>query len=210
MTQTSTNNYREIGPITRLQIQRQSLKQPLEPQPGQRRSPERFYDPRHILAADALWLADGVATVAHGADYVLDVHAAAHPESRNRGNGNMLSVGFTSHYAQMRERFAPHITDGIAGENILVATNEHFALEDVAAGIAVRTADGALLNFGEVTVAAPCVEFSRFCLDDRYADPRPTSDALRFLDGGMRGFYAYVSAGLPTMLRIGDTLLARE
>lgn len=207
MNQNNANEYREIGQIVRLQIQRQTLKHPLEPRPGNRRSPEQFYDPQHILTSDELWVADAVASVALGEDYVLDVHAGAHPHSRNRGNGNMLSVGFTSHYEKMRGRFGEHLTDGIAGENILVATAEGFSLADVEYGLAVRTAEGDLLEFADVAVAAPCVEFSRFCLGDRYADPQMTSEALRFLDAGTRGFYAYISDGLPAMLRTGDSLL---
>ena len=204
------NSYREIGPIVRLQIQRQSLKQPLPPHPDGVRSPQRFYDPQHILAGDELWVADTVAAVALGDDYVLDVHAAAHPHSRNRGNGNMLSVGFTSHYDKMRDRFGDHLLDGIAGENVLVESSEEFSEDDLRGGIAIRTADGAMLTFSDVTIAAPCVEFSRFCVDDRYANPVPTSRALRFLDGGTRGFYAFISTGLPVMIRIGDTLLLRQ
>lgn len=204
------NSYREIGQIVRLQIQRQSLKHPLEPLPDERRFPERFYNPSHILAAEELWVADSVAAVAQGDAYVLDVHAAAHPHSRNRDNGNMLSIGFSSHYDKMRERFGEHLTNGIAGENILVETDDGFSIDDFQHGLAVQTSGGEILEFGEVSVAAPCVEFSRFCLGDRYADPKPTSEALRFLDGGTRGFYAYIASGLPVMLRTGDRLLVRS
>ena len=204
------HGYREAGRIVRLQIQRQSLKHPLEPRPEAGRSPERYYDPQHIIEADELWVTDSVAAVALGEDYVLDVHAAAHPHSRNRGNGNVLSVGFTSHYDKMRERFGDRLTYGIAGENILVEASGTFELEDFPHGLAVETGDGELLVFDEVTVAAPCVEFSRFCLDDRYADPLSTRKALKFLDNGTRGFYAYIGSDLPATIRTGDTLLIRE
>lgn len=209
MSEKNLSGYREIGPVVRLQIQRQSLKQPLDPQPGDFRSPERYYEPAHILASSELWIAKSVAAVRHGDDYILDVHAAAHPHSRNRGNGNMLSVGFTSHYDKMRVRFGEHLSDGIAGENILVETTERFEVDAFEHGLAVQTADGHLVEFGEITVAAPCVEFSRFCLGDRYASPKPTSEALRFLDNGTRGFYAFISDGLPAMIRTGDRLLVR-
>ncbi|MEZ4524132.1 MAG: hypothetical protein R3A46_21240 [Thermomicrobiales bacterium] len=199
--------YQVIGRIIRLQIQRQTLKHPLEPKPGHDRSPEQFYDPQHILASEELWVADTVAAIQLGDDYVIDVHAAAHPRSRNRGNGNMLSIGFTSHYDKMRDRFDDHLTDGIAGENILVEASGILDVEDFAAGLAIQTAHGELVECNEVTIAAPCVEFSRFCLGDRYADPRATSDALRFLGNGTRGFYGYISSGLPAMIRTGDTLL---
>jgi hypothetical protein len=199
-------NYREIGRIVRLQIQRKTLKDPLAPRPGGARSPERYYDPAPILSGEMLWVADSVAAVPRGEEVILDIHAAAHPHSRNRGNGNMLSIGFTSHYDAMRDRFGDHLTNGIAGENILVETDEQFTVDDFQQGLAIVTQDTRALEFGEVIVAAPCVEFSRFCLDDRFADPRVTSDALRFLDDGMRGFYAYISSGLPLGITLGDTV----
>ena len=202
--------YREIGKVVRLQIQRQSLKQPLPPHPDGVRSPQRFYDPQHILAGKELWFTDAVAAIALEDDYVLDVHAAAHPHSRNRGNGNMLSVGFTSHYDKMRGRFGGHLADGIAGENILVEANEIFTVDDLQSGLIVVTEDTGVLAFDEIIVAAPCVEFSRFCVNDRYADPPPTSRALRFLDNGTRGFYAYVTNGLPSMIRTGDVVALRQ
>lgn len=207
---TNLEGYREVGRIIQLQIQRQSLKHPLEPRPENRRSPERYYDPQHILASDELWVTDSIAAVAQGEDYVLDVHAAAHPHSRNRGNGNMLSIGFTSHYDKMRERFGGHMINGIAGENILVEASGVFEVEDFQRGLAIQTRDGQTIVFDEVAVAVPCVEFSRFCLGDRYADPRPTSEALRFLDNGTRGFYAYISSGLPAMIHPNDRLLVRS
>jgi hypothetical protein len=204
------NGYREIGRIVRLQIQRQSLKRPLEPLPGTRRSPDQYYNPARTLAGDALWVTDSVAAIARDDDMILDVHCAAHPQTRNRGNGNMLSIGFTSHYDKMRAGFGDHLADGIAGENILVETGELFELDDLEAGIVIQTGNDGCIAFDKLIVAAPCVEFSRFCLGDHYADPKATSEALRFLDGGTRGFYAYISSDLPAMLRVGDVLLTRD
>ena len=203
------SDYREIGPIIRLQIQRQSLKRPLEPREGDARSPEQYYDPDPILAGDNLWVTDSVAAVERDGEVILDVHCASHPRSRNRGNGNMLSIGFTSHYDKMRAEFGDHLVNGIAGENILVETDEQFEVGDFAGGLLIRTCDGEELRFDEVIVATPCVEFSRFCLNNRYADPRITSTALRFLDNGTRGFYAFIAAGLPITLRTSDRLFVR-
>jgi hypothetical protein len=204
------SGYREIGQIVRLQIQRQSLKRLLKRQPGARRSPEQFYDPAPILAGETLWVAHSVAALERDDEVILDVHCASHPRSRNRGAGNMLSIGFTAHYDKMRERFGAHLTDGIAGENILVESDGLIGLDDLVGGLVIERENGCRLAFNEVIVAAPCVEFSRFCLGERYADPQPTSEALRFLDGGTRGFYAFISDGLPAMLGTGDILHARH
>jgi hypothetical protein len=66
-----------------------------------------------------------------------------------------------------------------------------------------------MLRLDEVMAAEPCVEFSRFALhqpDDAPSD-EAVAEALRFLQGGMRGFYA-VYRGEPAVLRLGARLLA--
>lgn len=200
------SEWREIGEVCRLQIQRQSLK-PERPREGRR--PLKVYEPKPILSTTTLDVADSLVTADENGSPVVDVHCASHSESRNRGNGNMLSVLFTSHYEKMRERFGERITDGIAGENILVETDEYFELEDVESGLRVEGASGRYLEFGKVIVATPCLEYSRYCLGDPEADPRLASQALKFLDNGTRGYYCFVSDGLPVQLRIGDRLLVR-
>lgn len=201
--------YVEIGEIVRLQIQRESLK--VDMPDGER--PElrvrRYYDPTPILASDALAVADNLVTVEGDEGPVVDVHCVSHPRSRNRGNGNMLSVGFTGHYDKMRDRFGEHLTDGIAGENILVDNRAVLSIDDLEAGMRIETRDGQVLDFDPVTVAAPCVEFSRFCLGDLTAPPLDVKETLQFLDHGTRAFYAYIASGLPVTLRTGDRLFRR-
>ena len=197
---------RTIGKIVRLQIQSESLKRPLAPRPGEGHTPERYYDPSPIVPASRLWVTDSVAAVPLDGHYVLDVHAAAHPDTRNRGNGNMLSIGLSAHYENMRFQFGDHLIDGIAGENILVESGDKLTVDDFRGDVSIELQTGGCVRFDHVTIAAPCVEFSRFCLNDRFADPLPTSQALRFLDNGTRGFYGYMSSGLPAMIQIGDHL----
>ena len=73
----------------------------------------------------------------------------------------------------MRERYGERIRPGCAGENVLVETGREWRLDDFAGGLAFRSGrTGALVRLAEVTVAAPCVEFSRFSLGDRQASPR--------------------------------------
>jgi hypothetical protein len=150
---------------------------------------------------------DGSVHAVGGERSWLDVHCAAHPESRNRGNGNMLSIGFTGHYAVMRSRFGAHLTDAIAGENILVELDGVLQLPDVERGLRVVGADGRSLDFTRIEVAHPCVEFSRFCLADEDAPGPAIKETLQFLDDGMRGFYCFIDNGLPQEIRVGDQLL---
>lgn len=195
-------SYRTLGRIIALQIQTASLKVDAEPR--------AYYTPEPIRPVERLHIADGVIAGSVDGLEVLDVHCVAHPASRNRGNGNMLSVVFTGHYELMRAEFGTHLVPGIAGENILVEHDGRLTLDDLQHGVAIRTIDGSLIRFDSVAVAHPCVEFSRFSLDDLNADPRDVSQTLRFLDGGTRGFYCTVSSELPATIHIGDELMVRE
>lgn len=196
------SEYRSLGKIVGLQIQTSSLKVDGEPR--------RYYTPEPIRKVERLYVADGVVSGQVDGHEVLDVHCAVHPESRNRGNGNMLSVVFSGHYDLMRQEFGEHLVPGIAGENILVDYAGRLTLEDVERGLAIRDNDGNLVEFGTVSVAHPCVEFSRFSLDDLDASPKDVSKTLRFLDGGTRGFYCVVTSDLPATISAGDELLVRS
>ncbi len=190
-----------IGRIVRLQVQIRSLKQP-----GPR---FRCYDPSGIREVRSLELdGGGVAGIGADGERVPDVHHRDHPESKFRGN-NGVSVGFTSHYDLMRGRFPKGIDDGIAGENILVATDRTWSGADLAGGLAIATGDGRLLTLSPVVVADPCVEFSRWVLDWP-EDERPgkeVSEALVFLGAGVRGFYAAYE-GPPARIAAGDLVYA--
>jgi hypothetical protein len=188
-----------LGRLVRLQIQRASLKL------GEK--PNRVYDPAPLLAVDALTLTpDGALWRDPAGGETLDIHHAQHPATRNSGGANDLSLGFTGHYAALRARFGPHLTDGLAGENLLVERPGVTPLSALAGGLAVRrAATGDLVPLGEVRVAAPCVEFSRYA--GRSAAAEDVKAALQFLDAGLRGFYCTYS-GAPITLALGDELLA--
>ena len=182
---------REIGLIKHVQLQRSSLKQ------GQR--PQRYYDPAPLLVVERLRLAPGgVSAVSVIGEPIIDVHHAGHPETKNRLGTNSISIGFTSHYRAMRDRYGAHLSDGIAGENILVESDQLWSIDNLGAALLIQSADGRLVRLDALTVAAPCVEFSRFA--HLSADPL-TSEQLRttlqFLDGGMRGFYTRLANGQP-------------
>ncbi len=195
-----------IGPVVRLQVQAASLKVPS----GGRAGRHDRYDPAALRDVPALTL-DGrgvVGLVGDGpgdaTERVLDVHHPDHPASRNRGGRNGISIGFTAHYAAMRERFGDHLPDGVAGENLIVATGAVMGEDDLAGGLVVETADGPVC-LGGVAVATPCVEFSRYALrfPDEARPDRRVTEAIRFLDDGMRGYYAAMD-GPPTTVRVGD------
>src|SRR6266700_3073759 len=164
---------RELGRIVRLQIQRSSLKT------GEK--PRRSYDPAPLLAVDRVALGpDGVlGEEPGGGAWLVDVHHRAHPETKNEDGVHGVSLGFTSHYGLMRERFGARITLGCAGENIIVETTGRIAVEDLYAGVALLAPDGRELVRLDVL-----------------------KEQLQFLDGGTRGYYCRgVGSGI---VSIGD------
>ena len=195
---------REIGVIIRLQAQCANLKG----KNGRR----EYYDPAGIVALPALRLEEcGVIGLDAQGGAVLDLHHPAHPASKNRAGLNGVSFGLTTHYAAMRARFGPHLSDGIAGENILIdlinpgAFGGILSEGDLNAGLIIRAADGRSIHLERIMVAEPCTPFTRFALrhpPDAPSD-RSISAALTFLRAGMRGFYASYN-GPPALLHLGD------
>jgi hypothetical protein len=186
----------EIGRIVRLQIQRESLK----------RGPvgARYYDPAPVAVVEQLMLTrDGAVAPGPDGTEQIDVHNARHPASKNR-EINPVSVGFTAHYAAMRRRFGEHLVDGIAGENILVESDRILALADIERGVVILGDDGRRVELTGASVAHPCVEFSRHALGRLDATPLVVSQALRFLDNGVRGFYCCVESPKTFAVRLGD------
>jgi hypothetical protein len=191
--------FSEIGRIKLVQVQRASLKV------GER--PYRYYDPTPLLVVDGLLLSpSGAVGLAACGERTIDVHNIEHPASKNQRGINGISFGFTSHYQAMRERFGPHLTDGCAGENILIEADRAFALGDLGDRLAIETADGAIVYLASLLVAAPCVEFSQFAAGQGDRLPAEAlKTTLQFLDDGMRGFYAsFVGDPADAVVRVGD------
>ena len=188
---------RELGQIVRLQIQRDSLKT------GEK--PTRVYDTRPLLSVERLAVGpDGALGQAPDGSWVVDVHHRAHPRTKNEDGAHGLSLGFTSHYGLMRDRFGDRITPGCAGENILVASEQRITVDELARGVVLLTASGQELARLEVLqVAHPCKPFSGWALGGK-VESDVLKETLQFLDDGTRGFYCQgLSSGI---LSIGDRL----
>ena len=191
----------ELGRICRLQVQTSSLK--AGPPKG------RYYDPAPLRQVDQLELTtDGAVTIIDS-ERIIDVHNATHPATKNRDGINPISIGFTSHYDRMRDRFDQHLVNGIAGENILVEANDPLGFDRARGGFVIEGEDGRRIELGSVSIAHPCVEFSRFALNDRAAAPLVVSGALGFLDNGVRGFYVSVASSAPLRVEVGDRVFAK-
>jgi hypothetical protein len=170
-----------IGTIALLQVQRSRLKTGDKPQ--------RVYDPAPILRVNQLAVGpDGVFGLGPGQGWIVDIHHRAHPDSRNLDGHNGVSIGFTTHYGAMSDRFGSRIELGCAGENIIVETTRRFAIADIETGVTILAPDGSeRLRLSVLDVAHPCRPFTGWALGSK-VDSEVFKAHLQFLDGGMRGF----------------------
>lgn len=189
---------RTIGRITRLQIQRGSLKT------GEK--PTRRYDPTPLLAVATLHVTpDGALGGCADGEWIVDVHHRAHPFTKNEDGLHGISLGFTTHYDAMRERFGERIAVGCAGENIIATADRRFTYDDLAAGVAIVAPDGMeRVRLRVLQVAHPCRPFTGWALG-KQVEPEELKQHLQFLDNGTRGFYC-VGEGSGTVA-LGDSII---
>ncbi len=186
-----------IGTITRLQIQRDSLKR------GDK--PTRVYDPAPLLSVPALNVTpDGALGGTPDGMWIVDVHHRDHPRTKNDDGLHGISLGFTSHYDAMREHFGNRVEMGCAGENIIARADRRFTYEELADGVAILAPDGTQrVRLRILEVAHPCRPFTGWALG-KTVEPEELKKHLQFLDGGMRGFYC-VGEGTG-MVSLGDSI----
>ena len=180
----------KIGEIALLQVHGDLLKHP-----------DRF-DPAPLIQVDEASVDARGMLGWNGSAWIVDVHHQAWP---GRGGRRPLSVGFTSHYDMMRERFRD-VPLGAAGENIVVTSDEVMTESTLGSRLLVRGSDGREIPLTWPKVAKPCLPFTSFMLDlPAVGTLQEIGYDLAFLDNGMRGFIVGVE-GLtePVRLRVGD------
>ena len=184
--------------IVRLQVQTDPVKTG--------RAPLRRYDPSVIESVPRIEVGpSGVVGLADRSGAVVDVHHVDHPRSRDRKGDAGVTVMGTGDYARLRAAYGDHLTEGVAGETILVEAPDGLARRPLADRITVLTSGGPIV-LGRVRVADPCVEFSRYCLGQ---EPSPIVDdavrqALVDLDDGARGYRAVAEGS--GVIALGDEL----
>lgn len=182
--------------IVRLQVQTDPVKVG--------RAPLRRYDPAVIESVPRIEVSpSGVVGLARQLGSVLDVHHVDHPRSRDRRGNAGVSVMGTGDYLRLRARYGDHLTEGIAGETILVDCPDGLAGRSMADRMTVLTGGGPIV-LNQLRVAEPCVEFSRYCLRE---EPSPIVDdavrqALVDLDSGARGYRAVADGS--GVIALGD------
>ena len=185
----------EIGNIEMLQVQAGSLKV--------ERNGIKSYDPALLQSVDSIRLEAGGAVALCGGE-LLDVHHADHPQTKNRANQNAISIGFTGQYAAMRARFGSHLTNGCAGENILIGADRLLSAAELERDLVIVNQKNEQFRLTGLLCAAPCEPFSRFALGiDAEHSRTQMKRTLQFLDDGMRGFYAHLG-GAGGIVAVGD------
>lgn len=190
-----------IGVIKFLQIQQASLK-------AHHADGTRYYNPTPLLRLKRIQLtADGIIGLTESNDAILDVHHVKHPQSRHRGD-NPISIGFTSHYAHMRATYGDHLTDGIAGENIIVETSTRYTPESLSNRLVIyQHTTGNYIDLDDIIPIPPCEPFSRFA-QNRTLTPSDIKATLQFLSNGTRGFYGKLGdSNIIPIIQAGDTLV---
>lgn len=197
---------KKLGTLVFTQIQQSPLKV------GERT--ERRYDPAPILRVPKMRLTcQGVFGITEAGAEIIDVHHVDHPQSRNRGNANGISINFLPHYDRMRDRFPLRSTgvigDGIAGENLVIQPEPDFALDDIGSELMVEVAaTGQHVKLEDVMVIPPCAEFSCYLAGETIGGAQ-LRETLEFLSDGTRGFYASMQLKHPAVVvQAGDALYA--
>ena len=171
-----------------------------------------IYDPSRRVEVPQLFLThQGIEAENPQGERILDIHHAAHPDTHNEGD-NAISIGFTSHYAQMRTRFGEHMQDGIAGENIIIASEEQFWLDDLGQQIIIQDPNlEREVVLDVIQFAAPCEEFSHYAANSQ-GERLPAEElkaTLQFLGDGRRGFLLNLNVNQePNLVKPGDLVFA--
>lgn len=190
---------RRIGTVVHLQIQRERL--------IQAHGDGKIYRTEPLQGvAEMLLTSRGVLGRVNDG-WMLDRHHDDHPTNPNSDPRRALSVGFTSHYAAMAERFG-RAEVGVAGENLIVETDGMVQPETVAGGFEIHTPSHTIV-LRESAIAEPCVHFTRFLLGRPDAPLEDVKEPRNFLRNGMRGFVmALEHLDTPVTVRAGAEVWA--
>ena len=195
---------RELGKVKLVQVQPSGLI--IETLSGY------FYDVSRRVEVDELIITSlGIEATTVDGKHVLDIHHIKHPDKAYDDN-DLVSIGFTSHYKAMRERFGKHMVDGAAGENIIIEYDQEVWMDDLGGQIAIENLEtGQRTYLAVLSIAAPCEEFSHFAADRQHErlPPDELKATLQFLHNGRRGFLLILSEGQEmATVRAGDRVFA--
>ena len=162
------------------------------------------YDPAPLIQVEEAAVTHDGMLGWTGAAWVVDKHHQVWPEP---GPRRPLSIGFTSHYARMRDRYWD-VALGAAGENIVIKTDRVVALGDLGERLIVR-GQGREAVLLPVKVAKPCLQFSSYMRRlPEVGSYEDLAEDMKFLGEGTRGFIVtMIEHGEPVRIRVGDEVL---
>ena len=194
---------KELGKVKLVQIQPNGLI--VETPSGD------LYDATRLVEVDRLLITPlGIEAVLPTGEPVLDIHHINHHHKAYKDD--LISIGFTSHYAAMRERFGEHMQDGTAGENIIIESDREIWLDDLGQQVVIenaQTGQQTLLDF--LRIATPCTDFSHFAANSQHQrlPAAELKSTLQFLNHGRRGFLLALADGQETAaVQAGDRVFA--
>jgi hypothetical protein len=176
------------------------------------RPPGSVYDvSRRVEVEQLIITPKGIEAMTAGGEHVLDIHHMDHPD-KAYDDDDLVSIGFTSHYQAMRERFGAHIQDGTAGENIIIEYDREVWMEDLGRQVAIENGEtGQKTLLDVLSFAAPCEEFSHFVANSQH-EKLPGAElkaTLQFLNNGRRGFLLALHDGEgAATVQAGDRVFA--
>jgi len=198
-----SENIRELGRVKLVQVQPTGMV--IKTDSGD------FYDvSRRVEVAKLTITLLGIEADLADGEHVLDIHHIHHPDKAY--TDDLVSIGFTSHYAAMRERFGEHMQDGTAGENIIIASDREIWLDDLGQQVVIentQTGQQTLLDI--VRIATPCNAFSHFAANSQHQrlPANELKSTLQFLNKGRRGFLLVLSDGQNSVtVQAGDRVFA--
>jgi len=198
-----TDQIKELGRVKLVQIQPNGLI--IDTPDGD------IYDAARRVEVESLIITPlGIEAVLPTGEPVLDIHHINHPDKAYKDD--LISIGFTSHYAAMRQRFGEHMQDGTAGENIIIEHDEEVWLDDLGQRVVIENAEThqqAVLDI--LRIATPCKEFSHFAANSQ-GQRLPSAElksTLQFLNKGRRGFLLALADGQQNVtVKAGDRVFA--
>ena len=195
---------RELGKVKLVQVQPSGLI--IETPSGD------FYDVTWRVEVEKLIITSlGIEATTSDGEHVLDIHHINHPDKKY-DDDDLVSIGFTSHYEAMRERFGEHMVDGAAGENIIIEYDREVWKDDLGGQIIIESSETGKKTFLDVlSIAAPCDEFSHFAANSQHEHLPATElkETLQFLHNGRRGFLLGLSDGAEAaIIQAGDRVFA--
>lgn len=195
-----TKKIRDLGRVKLVQIQPSGLI--IQSAMGE------IYDPSRRVEVDSLFITSlGIEANNPEGERVLDIHHINHPD-KAYDSKDLISIGFTSHYEAMRNRFGKHMVDGIAGENIIIEFEKEVWVDDLGEQVVIESVKtGKQIFLDVVKFSTPCVEFSHFAANSQHEKlpAEKLKSTLQFLNNGRRGFLLVMSEGQEeATVRVGD------